>query len=462
QDNSKMQAAVSKVATSVSASRSSEFFETLARNMADAVGAEISFVTRLYPGEPVTARTITAVVDGSVIENFDYPLEDTPYEDYASRDEYVVDSRLIETYPRSPCARFGANAYVGRLLRNSVGRPIGVVSVGFRGKIHQTDFIVSALKIFGTRAAAELERLDAEHAHRLLEAQLIEAQKMEAIGTLAGGIAHDFNNILAAILGNTELALQDAGSNPNARESLEEIKKAGQRAKELVQQILSFSRRQPTERRAIGLIPVIEEAVRLLQATLPARVEVLFERPSFEPAVLGDITQIEQVLLNLGANAAYAMDGKPGRITIRCEGTTITSQADDATSGLQPGEYTCISVSDTGRGMEAATLQRIFEPFFTTKPIGKGTGLGLSAAHGIMRLHDGTIRVHSEPGKGSRFDLYFPVTQLQVAQSQPLDMKTGSNRGQGQRILYIDDDDAIVFLIKRMLERRGYQVSAYT
>lgn len=461
-DNSKMQTAVLKVATSVSASSSSEFFENLARNMADAVGAQISFVTRLRPGKPATAYTIAAVVDGSVIENFDYPLEDSPYEDYKSKNEYLVDSALAETYPSSPCVRFGAQAYAGRLLRDSRGTPIGLVSVGFGESIHQTDFIASALKIFGARAAAELERLDAERAHQLLEAQLIEAQKMEAIGTLAGGIAHDFNNILTAIMGNAELARQDVLSNPSACESLAEIEKAALRAKELVQQILSFSRRQPTERHVIELFPIIEESIRLLRATLPARVEIVLAGTAFKPTVLGDPTQIEQVLLNLGTNAAHAMDGKPGRIEIRCELIILDPMTGTIISQLRPGEYARISISDNGHGMDQAILQRIFEPFFTTKPHGEGTGLGLSASHGIMRLHDGTIEVRSQPHVGSRFDLYFPVSQLPAVISDKQKEKIAPSAVQGQHILYVDDDEAIIFMVTRMLKRLGYRVSAYT
>ena len=305
------------------------------------------------------------------------------------------------------------------------------------------------------------ERKRAEQAHASLEAQLRESQKMEAIGTLAGGIAHDFNNILGSILGNAELARQDAASNWQALVSLEEIQKAATRARDLVQQILSFSRRQPTSRRLMSLPPVVEESARLLRAALPGGVRIECRCAADTPSVAADPTQVQQVMLNLGTNAAHAMEGRPGSIEIRVEGITLDEATARFDLNLRPGRYARVVVSDTGKGMDAATRRRIFEPFFTTKPVGKGTGLGLSVAHGIMQAHEGAIVAHSEPGKGSRLELYFPYAQTVAdALVAPEDARPASE-GRGQNILYIDDDEAQVFLIKRMLERWGYRVSAY-
>ncbi|MBK8738890.1 MAG: response regulator [Betaproteobacteria bacterium] len=318
-------------------------------------------------------------------------------------------------------------------------------------------------KITGIEGAFQdiSEQKKAEQSHASLEAQLRESQKMEAIGTLAGGIAHDFNNILQIILGNTELARMDAGANWQALVSLEEIQKAGHRARDLVQQILSFSRRQPTWRRVMSLPAVVEESTRLLRAALPAGVRIECRCAADTPSIVADPTQVEQVLLNLGTNAAYAMEGKSGTIEITVEGVTLDGSAAGPSPKLRPGSYARVVVSDSGRGMDAATRRRIFEPFFTTKPAGKGTGLGLSVAHGIMRTHDGAIDVHSEPGKGSRFELYFPHVQDGAADSGMPGTVGLASAGRGQHILYLDDDEAQVFLIKRMLERWGYRVSAY-
>jgi two-component system cell cycle sensor histidine kinase/response regulator CckA len=305
------------------------------------------------------------------------------------------------------------------------------------------------------------EQKKAGQAHASLEAQLRESQKMEAIGTLAGGIAHDFNNILGTILGNAELARQDAGSNWQALVSLEEIQKAGHRARDLVQQILSFSRRQPTSRRVMSLPSIVEESARLLRAALPGGVRIECRCAADTPSVVADPTQVEQVLLNLGTNAAHAMEGRSGSIDIRVEGITLDEASARFDLNLRPGRYARLVVSDTGHGMDAATQRRIFEPFFTTKPAGKGTGLGLSVVHGIMQAHEGAIVAHSELGRGSRFELYFPRAQA-VADTLGMTEDAGpTSEGRGRHILYIDDDEAQVFLIKRMLERWGYRVSAY-
>ena len=300
-----------------------------------------------------------------------------------------------------------------------------------------------------------------EQAHASLESQLRESQKMEAIGTLAGGIAHDFNNIIGAILGNAELARQDAGANWQALVSLEEIQKAGHRARDLVQQILSFSRRQATSRRVMSLPSVVQESARLLRAALPgvARFECLCAADT--PSIVADPTQVQQVLLNLGTNAAHAMEGRSGSIEIRVEGITLDESSARFDLNLRPGRYARVVVSDTGCGMDAATQRRIFEPFFTTKPPGKGTGLGLSVAHGIMQAHEGAIVVHSEPGKGSRFELYFPRAGEVTAAFGTTENASPVSEGRGKHILYLDDDEAQVFLVKRTFERWGYRVSAY-
>jgi len=318
-------------------------------------------------------------------------------------------------------------------------------------------------KINGIEGAFQdiTERRIAEQARASLEAQLRESQKMEAIGTLASGIAHDFNNILATILGNADLARQDAGSNFRALVSLDEIQKAGLRARDLVQQILTFSRRQPALHRVISLAAVVEETVRLLRATLPGGVRIECRCAADTPSVLADPTQVQQVLLNLSTNAAHAMADHAGRIDILVEGVMLDEASARSNLTLRPGRYARVVVSDTGSGMDSATLRRIFEPFFTTKPPGKGTGLGLSVAHGIMHAHEGAIVALSQPGKGSRFELYFRRAQ-DVSDTLAIpEVAARTGEGRGQHVLFIDDDEAYLFLVRRALERWGYRVSAY-
>lgn len=261
------------------------------------------------------------------------------------------------------------------------------------------------------------ERKQAESARALLESQLRESQKMQAIGTLAGGIAHDFNNIIAAILGNTVLARQDSVGNAEALESLEEIHKSATRARSLVQQILSFSRRQPTARKPICIVTVVEESVRLLRATLPGRIVVEFCIDGAIEPVLADETQVQQVVINLVNNAAQAMRSASGRIDIRLDMVTLDTALVESCPALQslhaahPGPTVRLSVEDKGPGMDAATLGRIFEPFFSTKQVDEGTGLGLSVVHGIVQTHEGAISVESLPGQGATFTVYLPVAQ---------------------------------------------------
>jgi PAS domain S-box-containing protein len=304
------------------------------------------------------------------------------------------------------------------------------------------------------------ERKHAEEARLRLEAQLTQAHKMEAIGTLAGGIAHDFNNILGAIIGNVELATQDVGVAHPATGSLHEIRKAAQRAKGLVQQILAFTRQQALERRVVALRPLIEETAKLLRATLPASAELSVRCADDVPNVLADPVQVEQILLNLVTNAWHALEGRPGAIAIDLRACSVESGSAGARPGVKAGSYARISVSDTGHGMDEATLQRIFDPFFTTKAPGLGTGLGLSVVHGIVSGYGGAIEVASTPRRGTTFDLYFPAA---TGRMEPARAKqAGVLRGEGQHILYLDDEEALVLLSTRLFERLGYRVSGYT
>ncbi|MBI3373887.1 MAG: PAS domain S-box protein [Betaproteobacteria bacterium] len=305
------------------------------------------------------------------------------------------------------------------------------------------------------------ERKQAEAARATLEAQLRESQKMEALGTLAGGVAHDFNNALAAIIGNTELARQDVGPGHAALESLDEIRKASRRAKELVQQILAFSRRQVLERKVVPLAPVVQEAATLLRATIPAAVSLNFACAPNAPPVLADAMQIVQVLINLCSNAWHSIEGqeRAGVIEVRLEA--------ESRNGLH---YAALTVRDNGRGMDEATRSRIFEPFFTTKPVDKGTGLGLSVVHGILQAHEASIEVSSTPGEGTIFVIRFPAARLPAAPVAEQDEAVGDNdtggtpvsQAKGKHVLYVDDDESIVHLTTRLLQRQGYRVSGYT
>jgi signal transduction histidine kinase len=306
------------------------------------------------------------------------------------------------------------------------------------------------------RAHVELE-LSRDH----YEAQLRHAQKMESIGTLAGGIAHDFNNILGGILGNTALALEALGEAHPASTHLHEVHKASVRARTLVRQILTFSRREPQELIAQSLRPVVEETRRLLRATLPAGVELDVTLGDEAPHVHADATQIQQVLMNLCTNAWHALKDGVGRVAIGLDAVTLDAAAGQRLGGLPSGPYAHLWVSDTGTGMDAATRERIFEPFFTTKPVGQGTGLGLSVAHGIVVAHRGAIAVDSVPGKGSTLHLYLPAVESVAAAASAQDAAQLDTLGHGERVLYVDDDEIMVLMVERLLQRSGYRVSTF-
>lgn len=289
-----------------------------------------------------------------------------------------------------------------------------------------------------------------------LEIQLRQAQKMEAIGTLAGGIAHDFNNILTAILGYTELALEESAADSPVAASLHEIFTAGQRAKHLVQQILTFSRHREVTRRPVLLHRLIQETLGLLRATLPATITIRQYCVTTSDLVLADETQIQQVLINLCANAEYAMRTTGGELEVRLEAVDVTARLAAAHPPLKPGPHVCIGIRDTGHGIPADAIERIFDPFFTTKGVGEGTGMGLAIVHGIVRAHDGAVLVKSAIGCGTTVMVYLP----RVSEASPVpDASASAPLQHGQEcILLVDDEAPLAHLAQELLTRLGYQV----
>ena len=309
------------------------------------------------------------------------------------------------------------------------------------------------------------ERERAREALRRSEAQLRQAQKMEAIGTLAGGIAHDFNNILTGILGYTQMVANQLPESGVVQKDLREIRKAGERARDLVAKILTFSRRSEGDKELVSLSEIVEESLKLLRASLPSTIEIrsalrLCESHGAEDTVLADPTQIEQVLMNLGANAEYAMRETGGTLSVELAAVEATPELANRCPELQAGElYLRLKMRDSGPGMTPKVLERIFEPFFTTKPAGEGTGLGMAMVHGIVADHGGTIGIDSAPGEGTTFEIYLPRSQPPPETSAVTD--SVPPRG-FERILLVDDEDTIVNLFTRYLRSLGYNVVSYT
>lgn len=290
-----------------------------------------------------------------------------------------------------------------------------------------------------------------------LENQLLQAQKIEAIGTLAGGIAHDFNNILAGIIGYGELLGFEVGEGSHAHTCLEELLKAAQRAKELVKQILAFSRRNDQEKGIISIEPIVRESFQLLRASLPATVQFQPEIEEDLGTIRANPTQMQQVVMNLGTNAAHALPDGGGVISIKLGKVEFDGEGAWKIPGLPPGPYIRLTVSDPGHGMPPEVIRRIFDPYFTTKERGKGTGLGLAVIHGIIKNHDGAITVESEVGRGTTFEIYLPKVSGLEKTEGPVTGVTAPTSGR-ERILYVDDEQLVAHVGKQMLEKLGYEV----
>ncbi len=296
--------------------------------------------------------------------------------------------------------------------------------------------------------------------HRRTEAQLRHSQKMEAIGTLAGGIAHDFNNILFPIVGYTQMTMDDVPQDSIALQNLQNILKAARRAGNLVNQILAFCRGEEHDPKPLTLHLIVQEALILLGSTLPATIEIRKNISKTCRPVSADPTQIHQMVMNLCANAYHAMRGTGGVLEVILD---EASPDPDIYPEIPPGSYIRLTVSDTGHGIPQSHITRIFDPYFTTKPVGEGSGLGLSMVHGIVRSHNGHISVHSEAGKGTRFDIWLPTIADDIAESSEIGHQDEDSLplpGGDENILLVDNEAQIIDMEKQMLERLGYQVTA--
>ena len=292
-----------------------------------------------------------------------------------------------------------------------------------------------------------------------LEAQLIQAQKMESIGTLAAGIAHDFNNILFAIIGYTEMSLQNIPVDSKLGKNLNKVIQASERAKDLVKQILTFSRKSEEERKPVTGHLIVNEVLKLLRSSLPATIQIRQQIEISNDTVWADSTQMYQILMNLCTNASHAMMEKGGILQVNLENVELDLKFTSLYPDITPGSYLKLTVSDTGQGMPGDVLARIFEPYFTTKEKGSGTGLGMAVVHGIVKSHNGIIKAESEQGKGSSFYIYLPIIDNKKKSEKKSDkpLLTGN-----ERILFVDDEDILVDLGKQLLTRLGYEVVAMT
>ena len=343
--------------------------------------------------------------------------------------------KIERTLELEVCRKDGSlfwNEITMTLIRDREGNPTGFVGVG-------RDIT---------------ERKWAQKEKETLQTQLIQAQKLESIGTLAGGIAHDFNNILSSIIGFTELALDDVEKGTPLEDSLHEVYTAGNRAKELVKQILAFARQSDEEFKPIYPSTIAKEVLKLIRPSIPTSIEIRQNIES-DSLIMGNATQVHQILMNLCTNAAYAMEAEGGVLDISMKDVMIDGIAETET----PGNYIEITVSDTGVGIAPDILDKIFEPYFTTKGPGEGTGMGLAMVHGIVESYGGRITVDSKPGQGTRFTICLPVIRERQKHSQ---YETEAPPTGKERILFVDDEAPIARMGSQILERLGYSVTTRT
>jgi two-component system cell cycle sensor histidine kinase/response regulator CckA len=305
------------------------------------------------------------------------------------------------------------------------------------------------------RDVTDIRRAEEEKAK--LQVQLQQSQKMEAIGTLAGGIAHDFNNILAAVMGYAELALDNARAGRPSPGELEQVLEAAERAKSLVQQILTFSRKVEAQSQPMDLNYVVLHVAGMLERTIPKMIEIELILSEDLRALQGDATQLEQVLINLATNAVDAMpDG--GQLLIETQDVFLGDEYCRVHMGVEPGQYVWLRVSDTGVGMDQQTINQIYDPFFTTKEVGRGTGLGLASVYGIVKDHGGHISCYSEVGSGTIFNIYLPALETGASDLEKVAQIEKEITGGDETILVVDDEEPILEVARDLLERHGYTV----
>ena len=299
----------------------------------------------------------------------------------------------------------------------------------------------------------ELEQ--AESKQKKLEGMLRQAHKMESIGTLAGGIAHEFNNILGIIIGNTELAIDDVPEWNPAKEYLKEIQSASLRAKDVVRQILGFARKSVFKLIPVQIGPIIKESLKLIRASAPATIEIRQDLSCASDTVMADPSQISQVLMNLCINAKNAMQEEGGVLEVKLEDAIFDERSAIRYEGLSPGNYVKLTAKDTGHGMDPKIIDRIFDPYFTTTSLAEGSGMGLAVVYGIVKHHKGAIRVESEPGKGTVFEVLFPLSEAEAKHEtkKPEALPTGL-----ERILFVDDEESLLKIGQKMLNQLGYRV----
>jgi len=433
-------------------------FDTIVRNLCTLFNCEYAIIGEIIDSQ--TVQVISMEASGKLVENFSYQLKGTPCHRVTQKGYCQYKDHITEFFPEDHnLIKMNARGYVGIPLVGDGNHVLGILCVISSKKLNLPDHVEEIMNILQARATAEIERKRANEQNKQLENQLHKVQKIEAIGTLAGGIAHDFNNILFPISGYVEILMEDLPDHSVHQEYLNRISTGIKRAGDLVKQILMFGRQAKGETTALGIHSILKEAVKLSRATIPSTIKIESYIDNDCGHVMADPSQIHQIVMNLITNAYQAIEPAGGTLGIRLRQVDLTRN-NLPSPGLSPGLYICLSVTDTGSGIDSRVIHQIFDPYFTTKKKGKGTGLGLSVVHGIVKSCGGDIHVQSEPGEKTVFDVYFPrVEYSQEIGEKKMDPVLPGGR---EHILIVDDEESIVVILKNMLARLGYRVTAET
>ena len=409
----------------------------------------------------IRARFIYATIAGwSIVASYEIAaiwVSDTPIEILINNNYFFISANVIGmfiSYFMEHSAR--RDFHMRKLLEKEQEKVQAANNALEKRVMERTRQLTSANKDL----KKEIEmRQHHEKEKTKLEDQLLQLHKMETIGTLAGGIAHDFNNILTPILGYTEMALEELLEESVLRYDIEQINSAATRGKDLVQQILTFSRQVDFDKKPLKLDDIIREVMKLIRASFPSSIGIQQDLDAHCGTVLADATQMHQIIMNLCTNAYHAMMGTGGTLNVKLDKVKVGTRTLNGSAKIQKGTYVRLTITDTGHGMDKRTMERIFEPFFTKKEVGSGSGLGLSVVHGIVNNYNGTIVVESEPGEGSTFMIYLPQHSEHYVPLKDEAQKVKKGKGS---ILFVDDEKEITFMGKRMLESLGYSVDIKT
>ncbi len=433
------------------------FFKSLVKNLAKVLNVKYVLLGELTTNDKIITHAVWN--DNKIINNFEYDLKGTPCENVVNTSTCIYPNNIQMLFPEDELlVDMGAVSYIGTPLTDSDGRSNGVLAVLDVQPIFNDDLTTQLLSVFAARAGAELGRKRSEEKQKELEVQLIQAQKIESLGTLAGGIAHDFNNLLGAIIGYSDIAKNSLHQVQSVDTYLDKILEAGHRAKELVKQILLFSKKSQANNTFFDPVKTLLEVKNLLDSSLPSTIKISLDNTQNVGKIYADSTQIHQVVMNLATNAFHAMEQDGGTLTLSLKKETIVDNSLRRTI-MKPGEYVLFSVKDTGIGMPQEIQDKVFEPYYTTKETGKGTGLGLAVTHGIVSRYNGYIFFDSVVNVGTTFNVYLPMVKGESTEEESIE--TNVSQGSG-RILFVDDESNLAEIGKINLELSGYEVHVFT